>query len=753
MLGSSEQTFGPLRFVLTAAAICVAMLVLVVRLYYLQVVRGEEFRIKSESNFVQLRRVMHDRGTILDRAGRVLVDNRPAHDVYITPAFVPDSRRTLRPLAQRLDLEDEAVAALDKAILDAQGAMDARPLPVAEAVPGEVHAELTRFLEAERFSGVVVAPDNSCAGCARVSVLPLDFPSQHLVFTRLAEALGLSEEEVEALRKAVRKPRGLDRFLPVRVARDVDWESFVRVDTGVSLFELPGVDVQHTQRRRYREGAVAAHVLGYINEVGRRELRRLREDGYRMGDFVGRAGLERSFERELRGIDGVARTVVDAKGRRMDDARARDLLGGDLGDPPQPGHSLVLSLDAGVQRVAEESFAIMEGRAGAVVAVEVKTGFVIAMASVPAYDPNVVSGKITVEEKRRLDTDRLQPWFNKAIQQQYPPGSTFKIVTALAGHRAGVIDVNRHINCPGAFRLGRATWRCWNLGGHGSVDLHKSLRQSCDVYYYTVGFESGIDALADASHLFGFGTLSGIDLRHETPGLIGNRAYYERRRDGYQKGYVVNNSIGQGDIAVTPLQLAMAYAAIGNNGVLLAPQLVREIRDHEGNVIHQFAPVVRWRIPIGPEFLTGMRTGLAQVLEQGGTAHGLFWRRKPPGLAEWMRKSGVTLAGKTGTAQVVRMGKVIKKMHELDYWERDHAWFAAYAPADDPEIAVAVVNEHSGHGGSHAAPIAGNVIRAYFEQVKPREAGHSQATPLPQDEPVGPAEVRGRLAVQGEVQP
>lgn len=729
MGGRDEEPFAPYRFVLFGGAICLAILILIARLYYLQVVRGEEFRIKSQSNFVQLHRISHDRGAILDRAGRVLVDNRPAHDIYLTPAFVPDSLRTLRPVGRLLRLSKEETIVLDKRILQAQRQGDDASILIGEMLPRREVDELRELLTEEHLTGIELMPDERCPGCARVYAVPQDFPSTRLVFRRLAEALGTDEDELVDVKKKLRKAHGLDRFLPILVARDVAWDAFVKVDTATSLFELPGVDVRHTQRRRYRYGTMAAHVLGYVNEVSGPELKSLRQDGYGMGDFIGRGGIERTYERELRGIDGVDRVVVDVKGRRMDEKLAATLLGDNRGEPPQPGHTLELSIDAEMQRVAEESFAELEGQAGAVVAVEVKTGFLLAMASLPAYDPNVVSGRITLAQKRQLDTDRLQPWINKAIQQQYPPGSTFKVVTALAGLRTGVIDASRQINCPGWFRLGNHPWRCWLLSGHGRVDLWHAIQKSCDVYFYTVGYEAGIDALAEAALLLGFGSRSGVDLRHEVRGMVADLAYYERRPGGYQKGYVVNNSIGQGDIATTPLQLAMAYAAIANGGTLYAPQLVREIRDHEGNIIHQFEPAVRWRIPFPEGGLQEIRKGLKAVCDKGGTAYGLQWRQTPDGLAKWLRTSGVALAGKTGTAQVVKMGKDIKQLHELDYWDRDHAWFATYAPADDPEVAVAVINEHSGHGGSHAAPIAANVIRAYFERVRAEPLGRGEQHP------------------------
>jgi penicillin-binding protein 2 len=373
-----------------------------------------------------------------------------------------------------------------------------------------------------------------------------------------------------------------------------------------------------------------------------------------------------------------------------------------------------------MQRVASESFAALKGVEGAVVAVEVNTGFVLTMASFPAYDPNLVSGRISAEEKRALDSDKFQPWLNRTVSQQYPPGSTFKVTTALAGLRAGVLAPTRTIHCGGSYRMGSNTWRCWKLSGHGGMNLHRAIQQSCDVFFYTVGWDVGIDALAEAAHLLGYGALTGIDLDNEVPGIIGDTKYYKRRPEGVQKGYVINNAIGQGDIVVTPLQQALAYAAVANGGTLYAPQLVREVRDQDGHVVHHFDAVARWKLQAPPGAIEEIQSGLQAVCEQGGTAYGLHYRREPPGMAEWVTKSGIKLAGKTGTAQVTKMDKVIKKLHELEYGERDHAWFVAYAPADNPEVAVAVVNEHSGHGGTTTAPIAANVLRAYFELAKPR---------------------------------
>ncbi|MBI5507560.1 MAG: penicillin-binding protein 2 [Deltaproteobacteria bacterium] len=648
----------------------VAFTLLAVRLYALQVVRGDELASKGERNFVQNLRTPHDRGIVYDRDGRILADNRPSVDVEVTPAF--------------LGKRPEATATL----------------------------------------------------------------------AHLATLVGMSADALKRANEAVSAPRGLDRLLPIVIERDLTPEQVEAVESERSLFHLDGVAIVEGRRRAYPMGSLAAHLLGYVKEIDAGELdaERLRGNPrrYVLGDCIGRDGVERSHEKSLRGVDGFEKIVVDAKGRRQHDAYMRQLLGEERRVEPQPGHAVFLTIDAALQRRAIEAFG---GEAGAVVAVDPNNGKILVLASVPEFDPNGVSGMLGATEKQRLDGDPLKPWLNRAISGQYAPGSTFKAVTALAALAERATSIREKVRCPGHFTLGNKTWRCHKDSGHGQVDIREALIVSCDVFFYTMGSRIGITALAGMARRLGFGRRTDIALAGEQPGLVPDEAYHnraDRATGGYQRGMVVNTAIGQGSLLVTPLQLAMAYAAIGNGGTLFEPQIVDRIETADFRVVKRFlprargdgdgedddddeddepepgvtvdsrgileevrgdppallatkAPVARQQLAVNPDDLELVRTGLEGVMAD------------PRGTAYWRRSRKISMAGKTGTAQVVRLGRERLKVEETTYFERDHAWFVAFAPATAPQIAVAVLNEHSGHGGSQAAPIAVAVVDAFVD--------------------------------------
>lgn len=625
--------------------IAVAFLVLLWRLYSLQILRGEELTSKGRRNYVQRVEVQHDRGIIYDRHGRILVDNRPSLAVQVTPHFLGDRG------------------------------------------------------------------------------------NQERVLTALGNQLGLDPEILQNIRDTIASRRGLDRFVPVLVKRDLTPTEVEVIESQKSIFALDGVDIVEGRRRTYPGKRLGAHLLGYVNEIdpGRlaRERNRGNPDDYARGDLVGRAGVEHHFETRLRGGDGRTHVVVDAKGRRQRSDYFEQLAGSPSDVPPRPGHNLVLTIDAELQRQAESAF---DGRAGAVVAMDPNTGAIRAMVSVPAYDPNRVSGLLALEEKARLDADPLKPWVNRAIQGQYAPGSTFKVVTAMAALSQNVSRPSERVTCPGFFRMGRHTWRCHRDAGHGAVNLRQAIKVSCDTYFYTMSGRTGIDPIAAAGRELGLGRRTGIELRGEKPGLMPDEAFHDRvdrATGGYQRGMAVNTSIGQGSVLMTPLQLAVAYSALANGGRVLKPQLVERIETPDFRVVRRrldvsgarveevvgkapetswrMTPEVRRQLKASPEHLRAIHEGLIAVTsEPGGTAY-------------WRRSRQVSMAGKTGTAQVIRLGKERLDADEVPYEERDHAWFAAWAPAEDPKLVVVVLNEHSGHGGSKAAPIAVRVIDAFFE--------------------------------------
>jgi penicillin-binding protein 2 len=725
VVGNTDESFDPRRFIWPAALVFAAFSILIGRLYVLQVVQGETYSAKSMMNFVQERRVAHRRGYIYDQAGRPLVDNRPARDVYVTLALLPDSRRSLDQIANPLGLDLEVRDLLDRRILAAVNDPEPRPIVLAPLARQKTCLEVERVAESRDIHGIVVDGLGPLEedGC-RVAVDPREFPSRAAIFRKVREIVGLGTDDMNVLvKKALQKSRGMGRFKPVLLISDLNFTAYAGIEAAISLGEVPGVAVIDTERRRYIQGPLAGHALGFMNEISPKELKKRKPQGYRMGDMWGRRGLERQYESLLRGKDGLERVVVDAKGRNLGEAWAKTLLGPkptDRIDPPVAGHSLVVSLDSEMQRVAETAFL---GRAGSVVALEVNTGFVLAMASFPAYDPNLVTGRGSGKVLKDLYANPDRPFINKPIQDHYAPGSTFKAITAIAGLRKGVITPHTSKHCPGYFRLGRTTWRCYNRGGHGSVALLKALQYSCDTFFYSTGYELGPDRFAEGARLMGFGRQTGIDISGEQPGIIPDSPYYKKRFGAVWPGLVVNNSIGQGDVAVTPLQLAVAYGAIANGGKILRPQLVREILGPDGRVVEIRQPEMVAELDDDEaQHLHIVREALSHVTEPGGTAAGLFWRRDMPETSKWLRESGFKIAGKTGTAQVVRLSKSVSHIRpeDMEYEQRDHAWFVGFIPPEDPEIVVVTMTEHGGFGGSTSAPVVAQVMKAYFDHVRHR---------------------------------
>jgi penicillin-binding protein 2 len=523
------------------------------------------------------------------------------------------------------------------------------------------------------------------------------------VIPKLQAILGWDEEQRKKVTQQIRDAHGPQRYQPQLVQIDLRREEF---DVLLAhQFLLPGVDLEPVPHRNYRAGATLAHVLGYMNEVTQEELTRLNGDSqaerppYAMGDYIGRRGVERSFEDVLRGRDGWVKQVVNARGEVMRDA-AGNVLQGDE-QPPKAGNNLILSIDARLQAEAERAF---PGTAGAVVAMETKTGFVLAMVSRPSFDPNEMTGRVSPQRLAQLNKDPLQPMVFRAGAQHYHPGSTFKVVSLLAALQSGAFTPTTQVTCNGGYSLGSRRWRCHKESGHGVVFAQRALQVSCDTYFYRVADVLGIDPIARVGRALGLGSITNLGVVGEVPGVMPDAAYHDRvTPGGYQKGMALNTAIGQGDVNVTPLQLAVVYSAIANGGAVYQPQVVSRIESPEGKVLTTFGPKLVRQVEMTPEQHKLLIAALVSVVNE------------PGGTATRSRLTDVVMAGKTGTAQVAKLGAVRLKTQQMDYWERDHAWFAAFAPAEDPEITVVVLNEHGGHGGSDAAPTAAAVVKKYFE--------------------------------------
>jgi penicillin-binding protein 2 len=468
-------------------------------------------------------------------------------------------------------------------------------------------------------------------------------------------------------------------------------------------YRLPGVEVKARLFRNYQAGPGMAHVVGFIGRINDRDLTRLREEGrdrnYKGSAHIGKTGLEQSYEAVLHGRTGFDQMETEASGRVV---RMLSRI------PPVPGKDLRLHLDVELQAVAEHAFGNYRG---GLVAIDPRTGGVLALVSKPGFDPNLFVDGIDPETWKELNESSARPMVNRVLRGIYPPGSTIKPFMALAGLELGLRKPSDTIVDPGYFTLpnSRHQYRDWKSGGHGIVDLRKSISQSCDVYYYELATDMGIDRMHDYLAQFGLGEKTGIDLDGESPGLLPSRDWKQRRwNKPWYPGETVIAGIGQGYNLATPLQLAVATAMLANGGKRIEPRLVQAVRDPLTHVWQPLPGVVRGQLAIKPANLEVVRQGMMDVLRPGGTA------------AAAAAGAPYTIAGKTGTAQVVgiKQGERYKE-DQVARQNRDHALFMAYAPAENPTIAVAVMVENGGHGGSTAAPIARAVFDFYLTGKRP----------------------------------
>lgn len=543
-------------------------------------------------------------------------------------------------------------------------------------------------------------------------VVPEDAGDLSVTLANLSHFLGESGENgiAKALSAAsIRRP-----FEAVTLERGVDWATVVAVES--HRIDLPGVSLRVGPQRRYRYKLFASPLLGYVGEISRSELEQ--SDGYRMGDLIGKAGIERALELYLHGRSGGRQVEVDAFGRQL---RVLSEV------PPVAGDTVVLAIDADLQRAAERALGEHEG---AVVVMDVNTGEILAMASKPGFDPNWFAQGVTREQWSELVRNPLRPLNNRAVLGLYPPGSTFKVVMAAAALEEGVIGPQTEFFCGGGLWVGTRRFRCWRSGGHGRVNVMRALIESCDVFFYEVGQRLGVDRIAEYAHRLGLGRKTGIDLPAEKPGLIPTTRW-KRRRLGqpWFPGETISVAIGQGYVLVTPLQMAQLTAAIANGGRLLRPRLVKRVETVDGRVVWDPGDVEGKDVGLSSRNLELIRKAMLGVVN---TARGTGQAAR---LETFGREQEIEVAGKTGTAQASAAGGGRGSQRDWKRELRDHAWFVAFAPFGQPQVAIAVLVEHAGeHGGRVAAPIAREVLANYFFRDRSGETAS------------GAAEARGRLS-------
>ena len=531
-----------------------------------------------------------------------------------------------------------------------------------------------------------------------LAVVPQEVKDRDGLLNQLVALLGLDRAE---LAERWEKGKGRARYYPVVLASNISRDQVEIVEE--NRLRLPGVEIEMKPVREYSGGILAAHLLGYIGEVSEDELSSKGYEEYNPGDYIGKNGIERSWEKDLHGNDGGRQLEVDARGRVLRTISE---------SYPTVGNSVVLTIDANLQKQAERAFG---DQAGAAVAMDVNSGEVLAFVSNPGFDPALFSGKLPADKWKEYLDDKRHPLENKALTGQYPPGSTFKIITALSGLEDGKIDEHTSVVCNGSYDLGTSTFNCWNRHGHGATSLKKALRESCDVYFYQLGEHLGVDAIAATARKFMLGAPLGIGLLHEKGGLIPT-AEWKQKRFGKRwfHGETLPVAIGQGYVLMTPIQLASMIATVANEGSVYRPHLVKRIVDSDGKLLKEFKPELLGTTGISADKFRLVKQGLFAVVNE------------PGGTGAMARLYDVHVAGKTGSSQVVKL----RDSKLSTPWQfRDHALFVAFAPYEKPEIAVAVVVEHGEHGGSAAAPIAGRILRAWFDGKKPKKEA-----PRPKDE-------------------
>lgn len=525
---------------------------------------------------------------------------------------------------------------------------------------------------------------------------------------KLAEILGMSEESIH---KIIKKYSFQAKYRPITIKKNINFEEIAKIETENA--NLPGISVEKFISRKYMDQDIGAHVLGYISEISQSQLPRYRKRDkldYKLGDFIGQFGLEERMDRTLRGENGFEFVEVDALGRKRKYINTDNIFKGIPDLPSVPGRNIQLTLDRDMQEIAYEA---LGESSGSVVAVDVNSGEILTMISTPAFDPSKFSLGVTQEYWSSLINNPEKPMIDRSIQEHFSPGSTYKTFTAIAALEEGIIKPNSKIKCHGTFKLGRRTYHSWKRYGKKKVDVTDALKNSCNIFFYDIASRMDIDDISKYAKMFGLGRRTGVNLQREVSGLIPTKEWKQKSLGvPWQQGETLSCSIGQSYVLSSTLQLANAYAAIATKGKLYKPYLVKKVFDKDGKIIKENSSTLVSNIELKPKTWDLVHKGLYKVVnEPGGTA----W---------WRRGFGNQMAGKTGTSQVVKAKSekdLYSKCSESPYQYRHHGVFVAFAPFDNPKIAVAALVEHGCSGSKAAAPIVEKVINTYMKKYWPTE--------------------------------
>jgi penicillin-binding protein 2 len=674
-------------------------LLLMSRFAILQVVQSKLWNAFAEKHQIRMVTVKSMRGNIYDRNHRLLADWKQSFNVVVVPADLTD--KSVKLLSQFLPIE-------------------IKEKNTKHHLEGFLKDEFNMTAAYSTLSWIetVIENEEGFEDNFSLKIVGNELDTQKETIIEIKRDDIIKGLKTDKLRETIVKNKSWSPFIPVLVAEGVDYKYIAMIEE--HRVSMPGVDTEIMPiRKYYADSGLACHILGYMGEISRKELNSNDYESYKMGDRIGRTGIEWLLERTLRGKDGISYKLVDARGREISpEAAKRDLKGSiDYADKlldlekmsrsVKPGKSVVLTIDIELQRKARQ---YMGTRQGSVVVMDVRTGELLVLLSTPGYSPTLFEGKISREDWENLQDPDDKPLYNRAIMGTYAPASIFKMVMAAAALEEKKARSDTTFDCDGSHTLIDTTFRCWKRTGHGKLDMEEAITQSCDEYFYFLGGELGILKIAEWSRKFGLGERVNIYLPGESKGLVPDpkwkRAKYNRP---WYPGETITVSIGQGAVLVTPLQAVLIPAAVAGDGRIVQPQLIHHLEtvqgDHETFYRRQ---IMKDRI-YSPATAKVLRRSMEKVVEEKkGTAN------------KYVRSDLVRIAGKTGTGEVSMASKKYqgKPFEEIPYKYRDNAWFIAYAPAQRPEIAIVVMVEHGGSGGKEAGPIAKNIIEDYMMMKK-----------------------------------
>lgn len=671
---------------------------LIGRLFDLQVVNGKDYRLQSQSRILKDATVLAPRGPILDRYGQPIATSSEGFNVQIFKTKMDEATRNLAiyKLIQVLTKNNDKYTDTLPIQID--------PIRFDFGAPGENRQRELTWKKQHKFK-----PEDTA----------VDVFNKYIDTYQIVGYKPLDTRKIVGIRYQLSE-NGYGIYNPYEIATNVSRETVVQVEE--RYLEFPGINISIQPIRNYPNGALASHIIGYVGKIDEDEYKARKEEGYSFNDTIGKNGIEGVMEKYLRGINGLRRRQVDSSGKVTGELGLNDII---------PGDSVYLTIDYKLQQVAEKSLMdtinkintggdadkFEDAQSGAVVAIDVNSGEVLAMASYPNFDPTVFVKGVNSAEWNELN-NKLNPMFNRAISGIYSPGSTFKMVTAITALETGKVGINETVKDQGVYDKGQHP-KCWIYTSqhrtHGYVNVSNAIKVSCNYYFYEMGYRIGIDNLEKYAQMFGLGKKTGIELYNESDGTLAGKTYASKRNDDWYLADTLSAAIGQSYNSFTPIQMANYIATLANGGTKYRPHLIKEVKTYDGKVIPENEvdkevseelkiPVTHdKKLDFNPENVKAVFEGMGSVTgDAGGTAYSTF------------NKFPVKIAGKTGTAQTSKGS--------------DNAWFVGFAPYDKPQIAIAVIIEHGGHGG-YTAPVARDMLAEYFGLNEKNESIDTQAKP------------------------